>query len=303
MGGTSQQTQQQNSNQNMSATGQRTIDAYAPANPAINNTLSALGNINASSSPGLSALSALGQQGNQFAGQIGGVANNLLSGGGANSFAPIASGAYADYQRQLSPYANGDNVDPYKTPGFSDAMNTIGSDISQQVNSQFAAAGRDLSGYNQQALARGLSQGQGQLYQNQYNQNVQNQLGAAGNLFGAGNTTAGTLSGLNQLSLANQQAGIGAAGAANEAEQYGPLLQIQAQTGIPLQQLAAIMGIALPAGATLGTQNQTQQGTQSGQQTGTATKEASGLEQFQQFASGLGSLFSGGGNAYKSYKG
>ncbi len=40
-------------------------------------------------------------------------------------------------------------------PGFGDAMKTLNSDISNQVNGQFAAAGRDLSGMNTQTLARG----------------------------------------------------------------------------------------------------------------------------------------------------
>ena len=44
----------------------------------------------------------------------------------------------------------------------------------------FAGAGRDLSGLNTQTLARGLSQGEGQLVANQYNANVANQLGAMG---------------------------------------------------------------------------------------------------------------------------
>ena len=144
--------------------------------------------------------------------------------------------------RQLNPYLQSSFLDPRNTPGFSDALNAVNSDITNQVNGQFAAAGRDMSGMNSQALARGLSQGEGQLVANQYNQNVQNQLGAANSLYGAGNATGGLLSGFRQQAMANQQAGIGAADQANQAQQYGPLLQLQAEAtrrGIPLQTLAA----------------------------------------------------------------
>ena len=72
---------------------------------------------------------------------------------------------------------------------------TITSDISNQVNSEFAGAGRDLSGLNQQTLARGLSQGLAAPLLGQYNTDVQNQLAAANSLYGAGNTTAGALTG------------------------------------------------------------------------------------------------------------
>ena len=48
---------------------------------------------------------------------------------------------------------------------------------------------------NTQTLARGLSQGEGQLIANQYNQNVQNQLGAMGSSYDANNTTGGAAHG------------------------------------------------------------------------------------------------------------
>jgi hypothetical protein len=81
-----------------------------------------------------------------------------------------------------------------------------------------------------QSLARGLGQGEGGLIQSQYNQNVANQLGAANSLYGAGNSTAGLLSNLDQTRLANMQAGINAADAANNAQMWGPqqMLQVEA---------------------------------------------------------------------------
>jgi hypothetical protein len=62
------------------------------------------------------------------------------------------------------------------------------------------------------ALARGLAQGEGGLIANQYNADAARALGAAGTLYNAGNTTAGTLSGLNQTALGNELQGAGLAG-------------------------------------------------------------------------------------------
>ncbi|HEY7246270.1 MAG TPA: tail fiber domain-containing protein [Xanthobacteraceae bacterium] len=241
---------------------------WAPAAGAVQGLLGQLSAINTSLTPAelqaINQLTALGQQGNQFAPAIGGVASGLLSGGNATAQGPLINNAYQQYQQQLNPYLQSSFLDPRNTPGFGDALAAVNSDITNQINGQFASAGRDLSGANTQALARGLSQGEGQLIASQYNQNVANQLGAAGSLYGAGNTTGGLLTNLNQTALANQQAGIGAADSANRAQQYGPLLELQAQAqarGIPLQTLAAEMGIALPSAQAFGmtTSNMQQQ--------------------------------------------
>jgi hypothetical protein len=248
---------QQNTTQNQVAQ----TTPWAPAAGTIASLLGQAGNINpnltGTETGALNSLTALGAQGNQFAPAIGGVANSLLAGGNANAQSGLLNNAYSQYQQQLNPYLQSSFLDPRNTPGFSDALKAVNSDITNQVNGQFAAAGRDLSGMNTQALARGLSQGEGQLVANQYNQNAQNQLGAMGSLYGAGNTTGGLLSQLNQQALANQQAGIGASQQATAAQQYGPLLELQAEAqrrGIPLETLAAQMGIALPAGQAFGTQ-------------------------------------------------
>jgi len=287
MGGTSSTEQQTSSS----------TQPWQPAQSSLTGILGQLGGINSGLSPTQSgAISGLlGNSGflNQFTPQATGITNNLLSGGGANNQAGTINNAYSQYQSQLNPYASGANLNPYSTPGFSDAMNTLNSDITNQVNGQFAAAGRDMSGMNAQTLARGLSQGEGGLIQGQYNQNVQNQLGAAGSLYGAGNTTGGLLSGLNQQGLANQQAGLGAATTAQQFSNDPYMQQLNAaslQTGIPLSILQQMTGIAAPI-AGLGSQS-------TGTSTGTNTM--SGAQQFGTIAGGLGSLFSGAGNAYRA---
>ena len=200
------------------------------------------------------------------------MANNLLSGGGANSFAPMVNQAYQTYQNQVSPTASGQYLDPNTNPFFQNTTNTIMQDAQRQIEGMYAGSGLNPVGSSSFAtqLGRGVAQGVAPTFANTYEQERQNQLGAASNLFGAGGQTAGLLSGLNQTSLGNMQAGIGAAGAADQSAQYGPLLQLQAQsmaTGIPLQTLAAQMGLVAPAAAQFGTQTGSSAGNVQGTQT------------------------------------
>src|SRR5262245_54060468 len=194
-----------------------TTNPWAPAQPFLSGILAQLqGQLaNASLTPqenaALSGLAGSSGYIGQFLPQATDLANTLFAGGNAQAQAPIVSGAYQQYRSELNPYLQTSFLDPRNTPGFADALAATNADITNQVNGMFAGAGRDLSGLNQQALARGLSQGEGQLIANQYNQNVANQLGAMGSLYGAGNTTAGLLSSLNQQDLANRQAGLGVA--------------------------------------------------------------------------------------------
>jgi hypothetical protein len=123
----------------------------------------------------------------------------------------LASNAYGQFAQQLNPYLQSSFLDPRQTPGFGAALSALNSDITNQINGQFAAAGRDLSGANSQALARGLSQGEGQLLANQYNQNAANQLGAANALYGAGGQNAALLSQLDQTDLQRLAAATGIA--------------------------------------------------------------------------------------------
>ncbi len=287
--GTTGQTGTQN--QNYAGNQLSQTSPWAPAANTVQGLLGSLGGINAgpnaTQSGAINQLTGLGLAGDPYQGQIGNVANTLLSGGGANSFAPIVNKAYQTYQNQVGPTASGQYTNPNTNPFFQQTTDTIAQDTARQLGGLYAGSGRDpvgASNYAQQ-LGRGIAQGTAPVFSNVYEQERQNQLGAAGNLFGAGGTTAGLLSGLNQTSLGNMQAGIGAAGAANQSAAYGPLLQLQAQaqaTGIPLQTLAAQMGIALPAAQAFGTTVGNNQGNVQGQN---QTQNTSPL--WQQIAGGL----------------
>src|SRR5258708_34959824 len=126
-----------------------------------------------------------------FAPQITNTANALL--GGGTNYGGILSGAYNNLQGTLAPYLDPARLNPMSTPGFSQALGLLGSNITNQVNDQFAAAGRDLSPANSQALALALAQGEAPVIASQYNANAINQLAAANALLGADNNTASGL--------------------------------------------------------------------------------------------------------------
>jgi len=266
---------------------QSTTEPWKPAQPALTSILGQLQGLipNSGITPGMESafgqLESSAQQGNPFAGQIGGVVGNLLNGGGATAQAPAIQSAFDTFKAQTNPLASNTNYDPMQTPGLADSLKTMMGDIGTSINGQFAAAGRDLSGMNTQTLARGLTQGLAPILTQQYNQNVQNQQGAASNLYNAGNTTGGLLAGLNQQGIANQVQGVTSANDALTAQNYGPatLLQLeQLKQGIPMQNLGLLAQIGVPI-AGLGSQSQ-----------GTSTTKQPWSQTFGTIAGGLGNI-------------
>lgn len=242
----------------------------------------------------ISGLTGLAQGGNPFAGSISDYATQLLGGGGALAQNPALSQNLSTLQGTLSPFTNPANLNPYTTPGLGTALQTLGTDITGQINSQFANAGRSLSDSNTQALARGLSQGLAAPLLGQYNTNVGNLTGAAGTLYGAGNTTANALQQAQQAYLANRGQGVNAAGAAQAAQQqpYNLMLQAAAlQTGIPLQTLQSLAQIGVPIAGLGGTS--TQQGTTTQQGNINQVSNLSPSAQAWGWMNAFGNLFGG----------
>jgi hypothetical protein len=277
MGGTSTTSQTQ----------QSTTAPWAAAQPDISNILGQLSplvqnsGLSATESGAINQLSQNAAQGNPYAGQISGVAGNLLNGGDATQQAPNLQSGLSTLQSQLTPYASGSMIG--NNPALTAQLAQIASDTTNQVNGQFAAAGRDMSGMNQQTLARGIAQGEAPVIAGQYNQDVANQLSAANSLYGAQNTTSGAIAGLNQQNLANQLQGVTSSQDALNAQNYTPQQQLalaQLTQSIPAQNLALLAQIGVPLGG-LGSQT-------TGQSNGTQTE--SGAQQFGQIAGGLGNL-------------
>lgn len=283
MGGTSTSQQTQSS----------TTAPWQPAQGLLTNIIGQLGT--ASGNTGITgaqsgALGTIENNSNaasgQFAPQQSNYAQSLYNGGGALNQAGAVNQNYQNYYNQTNPLASNTNYNPYDTPGFKDAINTATSDITNNINGSFAAAGRDFSGMNAQTLGRGLTQGLAPTIAAQYNQNVQNQQGAAGNLYNAGNTNAGILSGLQQQYLTNQGQGLNASSGGLDLSNAGANATLAAEAqkyGIPLQNLGLLANIGIPI-AGLGSQN-------TGQTQGSQTM--SGAQQFGTIASGAGNLLKG----------
>lgn len=281
MGGTSKSTQ--------TSQAQQTTAPWAAAQPAIQGILDKLNplvqnsGLSGTAEQAITQLQQNAQLGNPFSGQINAFTSNLLNGGGANAQAGNITGALDAYKAQLTPYANGSMIG--NNPALKAQLDQIMSDVGNSVNSQFAAAGRDLSGANQQAYGRGVAAGVAPVLANQYNQDVANQINAAGALYGAGNTTAGLLSSLNQQGLANQQQGVANAPLAIEASNYTPqqMLELeQLKKSLPAETLGLLAQIGIPIAQLGGTTNST----------GSAqtTNKMSGAQQFATIAGGIGSL-------------
>lgn len=281
MGGTSTTSQQ---------TSQKT-DPWAPAQPALKSILGGVegmaGNtgLNGAQSGALNQLSANAQQGNPYAGGIQGFANSMLQGGGANNQAGMVGNAWDKYQGQMGQTANGDYMDPNTNPWFGRVTSTIGNDVQNRLQGLYAGSGRDPAGagnfgYN---LARGIGDATAPVFAQQYQQERSNQLGAQNGLLQGAGGTAGLLGNMQNQFNQNQGTGVNAAGAALDAQNYGPQQQlaIEAQRrGIPISLMSQLAGIAGPLAGLGGTSS----GTSSGSQT------MSGAQQFGTIAGGLNKM-------------
>lgn len=234
---------------------------YGPAAGSINTILGKLntqvGNadLTANENSALDTLTANANAGNPFTGQITSLATGLLNGGGATANDNDIRGNLSTYQGLLSPYASGSMIG--NNPALKAQLDTLTSDIRNQVNGQFAAAGRDMSGANSQALGRGIAQGVAPVLAAQYNTDVERALGAASSLYGAGNQTFGILNDNNQTANTNAQTGIDVGSAALQARDSAAnqLLAIEAQRrGIPVQSLSSLLGTIAPVAQAFGTQ-------------------------------------------------
>lgn len=260
MGGESKTTQTQTSQ----------TTPYGPAQQSLDTLLSKLGgkagsaDLTGAETGALNQLQSNANAGNPFAGDISGVARGLLSGGGAQNNDAAIRGVLGDVAGRLTPFANGSMVG--NNTALQGQLDTISNDVQNRVNGMFAGAGRDLSGMNQQTLARGIAEGTAPVIAAQYNQDVGNQIGAAKSLFDAGNTSFGLLNNNQQQANANAVTGIDVGGKAIDAGNYGPMqtLAIEAQRrGIPIDTLNALLGTVSPVaqafGKTTGTGTATQQ--------------------------------------------
>lgn len=187
---------------------------------------------------------------------ISNLADETLAGVGSRS--GMAEDAYSNLQSTLDPYVSGQYLDPNSNPYLQDMLDTVGNQISERINSMYAGAGRDLSGMNQRAVARGISEGQLPILLNHFMQQQQNQLGAANQLANTGLSTAQVAQGLDQAALSGRAAGVPLAQEARAAEAWGPeqIFNLeQIYKDLPAQDLATIGSLLFPV-AQLGQQQE-----------------------------------------------
>lgn len=212
------------------------------------------------------ALKGNAAQGNPFAPDIARLASDSLNyqapGGGQ-----MVSDAYSTLQQNLGGYASGEFLDPFSNPQMAEMLKTVGDDVQWRINSMFAGAGRDLSGANQGAVSRGVTQAQLPLLLDQFNRQQQNQIAANQTLFGAAGDTASQQANLDQITQNIRSAGIGFGNEALNAKNFAAntILDLDQQIQqLPYENLALLASILLPAAGVGGTQDQSGKSKSSG---------------------------------------
>lgn len=195
---------------------------------------------------------ALGMLRNAISGMqdFSGAGNSAVSNLFGSNFNPqigMLNSANTALNDNLSATASGANLDPYKTPGFSDAIQTAIQDTTNAVKGVYAGSGRDPSGAGSfaQSLGRGITQGISPTIAAQANQNIANMNDANKTLYNAAGSTATGTSGLQQQGLMNGINAIGAAGTVpNLATQQGTAALNLANTSYnqPYGNLSSLLG-------------------------------------------------------------
>lgn len=273
---------------------QSTTNPWEPAQPALKEILAqiqgGLGNtgLTTNENNALNQMTQNAGSASEFTGQLKGLVDNLMGGGGANAQSGMVNNAYQDLQRRLGGMADGSEIGA--NSGLKPYLDSIAADTTSQVNGMFAGAGRDFSGMNMQTLARGIMQGQAPVVAAQYNADKANQIGAANTLYGAGMNTAGALSGMTQQGLQNATMGASMAPLVQQSRNAGAQAMLEAEAarrGIPVQNLGMLAQLAIPIAGLGGTTNST----------GTTTKTMSPIEMISSLANSLGNLGKGWGAA------
>jgi len=281
MGGDSKTTETQQSSQ---------TNPWAPTIPLLSNIIGQLGGINTGVTTGQqNAANNLQSTANGLPDFSSGVTGAISGALGTNTSGAqgMLTDALNQYKTNIGNTASGAELNPYSTPGFSDALGTLTNDITNNVKGVFAGSGRDPSGAGSFAgsLARGLTQGEAPVIQAQYNQNKQNQMNAASDLFSGANTTASGLTQQQLQQLAAQFQGIQGAGAAPGILTGNATAQLGAANtgyGLPLSNIQGLESILNPIAA-LGGQS-------SGSGTSTTTSNQSLLSNIIGGAAGLSGL-------------
>lgn len=194
-------------------------------------------------------------EGNPFTPQIAALANDSLNYDNSGQSGRL-SDAYATLQGQLGGIASGEGVNPFDDPRMAEMLKTVGDDVQWRINRMFQGAGREMSGMNQGAVARGVTQAQLPLLLDQWNRNQDRQMGAAGTLFDAASSSSGQEAQLDALRQQIRAAGIGYGNEALNAKNFAAntILDLDQQIQqLPYENLALLGSLLLPASGVGGT--------------------------------------------------
>jgi hypothetical protein len=246
---------------------QSSTQPWKPTQPYLQQTLQQLGpalaNTGTSSDESSAVQELIGnaQSMPNFGGVAGDLAGRLLNGTYQVNPNSTVGQSYDALKAQYAPYTASDYINPYNNPAFKDYLDTTTRDIANRVNSMFAGAGRDLSGMNQESLARGITEGTAPVFANQYNTLASQQQHAIDGLFSGG-------LGASAAGVGNATTGLGVAGNLPQiADQNArSVLQAYAQKyGLPLSKLSGVENLLLPI-ASLGSQSSSTGSTNTTQQ-------------------------------------
>ena len=239
--------------------GTSTADPWAAATPLLNNLIGSYTGTSTALTPAQQAA------GTALTSSAAGIPN--LSPQATQAVQSMFSNAgmlpanWSQVQSNLSPIA-GMSANPYTTPGFSDALNTMTQDITNTVKGEYAGSGRSPSGAGEmpQTLARGLMQGEAPVLQSQYNANIGNILGANQQLTQGAIGTSGGESAATMAALQGAGA-IPGIQMAPATAQWGAANAVQGQPIANINELMSPAATLAGLGGTTTTQQQ-QLGTQ-----------------------------------------
>lgn len=229
-------------------------EPWAPTIPYLTRFLQDSDNLRSLLGPSGDQLDAFGKlkqnaaAGNPFAGQISNLANDTFN---ATSRSGVADNAYKTLQSQLGDYASGKYLDFSNNPYITQMLKTVGDDVQNRVQQQFAGAGRDISGnaYGQLALGRGITQAQLPILSDLYQKANQQRIDAANSLYGAGTTNAQLGQSLDTSALNTRAGAVPISNEAVNAQNFGPnqILNLDQQLkGLPFDDMSMYANLLLP---------------------------------------------------------
>jgi Chaperone of endosialidase len=246
--------------------GTQTTQPWSPAIPYLSNILGQTGQGNyAPTTPETQAVGTLMTEANavpSFASPSTQLAQNLFnySNTGTQPQQNMLTNSYQTSLNALAPYLNPNFTNPEAVPGFSQAMNAIGQQTQQNVDSLFAAAGRDPAGNAQagKAAAIATTNAEAPYVSSEFNALTGTQQNAIQDLLAQTTGTTGALTAQQQ-----EESGAGLLGAQLAQGLPGiyttpgqaQLSAAQTQAGSPIMNLGSLESLIDPIAALGGQMN------------------------------------------------